>query len=153
MEESDVVDRERAMRRYQGGESPTAICRSMGYSRQWFYKWLVRFYSLNTVDLATARSTAEPVLSRTAQDTVTAFWASWQRLGVPRIQQVDNDPVFYGNRARPRALGPLIRLCLWHNVEPWFIPVGEPWRNGVVEKFNDWWHQHGPLRQGEVAAP
>jgi transposase InsO family protein len=34
-------------------------------------------------------------------------------------------------------MGPLIRLCLHHGVEPWFIPVSEPWRNGVVEKFND----------------
>src|SRR5262249_4677650 len=37
----------------------------------------------------------------------------------------------------PRGMGNLIRLCLLHGVEPWFIPMGEPWRNGVVEKFND----------------
>jgi hypothetical protein len=34
-------------------------------------------------------------------------------------------------------MGPLIRLCLGQGIEPWFIPVREPWRNGVVEKFND----------------
>jgi hypothetical protein len=34
-------------------------------------------------------------------------------------------------------MGPLIRLCLGQGIEPWFIPLGEPWRNGVVEKFND----------------
>jgi hypothetical protein len=33
------------------------------------------------------------------------------------------------------------------DVEPWFIPPAEPWRNGVVEKFNDRWRQFGPLRQ------
>ncbi|MFH1005931.1 MAG: integrase core domain-containing protein, partial [Candidatus Latescibacterota bacterium] len=38
-------------------------------------------------------------------------------------------------------MGPLIRLCLHHDVEPWFIPPGEPWRNGVVEKFNDHYEQ------------
>jgi hypothetical protein len=38
-------------------------------------------------------------------------------------------------------MGPLIRLCLHNNVEPWFIPQGEPWRNGVVEKFNDHYEQ------------
>lgn len=75
----------------------------------------------------------------------------WQRLGVPAIQQIDNEPVFYGNRARPRAFGPLIRLCRATGVEPWFIPVSEPWRNGVVERFNDWWHQRGPLTRAALA--
>ncbi len=36
-------------------------------------------------------------------------------------------------------MGSLIRLCLHHDIVPWFIPPGEPWRNGVVEKFNDHW--------------
>lgn len=71
----------------------------------------------------------------------------WHRLGLPQHQQVDNEMVFYGSRAHPRGMGPLIRLCLTYNVEPWFIPPAEPWRNGVVDKFNDRWQQQGPLRQ------
>ena len=31
-----------AIERYQAGESATAICRSLGKSRQWLYKWLQR---------------------------------------------------------------------------------------------------------------
>lgn len=38
-------------------------------------------------------------------------------------------------------MGKLIRLCLLHGVELYFIPIAEPWRNGVVEKFNDHWRQ------------
>jgi hypothetical protein len=38
-------------------------------------------------------------------------------------------------------MGPLIRLCLHHKVQLWFIPPAEPWRNGVVEKFNDHYQQ------------
>jgi len=38
-------------------------------------------------------------------------------------------------------MGPLIRLCLHSGVQPWFIPLSEPWRNGVVEKFNDHYQQ------------
>lgn len=45
--------------------------------------------------------------------------------------------VFYGSPTHPRGMGPLIRLCLHNNIEPWFIPPAEPWRNGVVEKFNN----------------
>ena len=40
----------------------------------------------------------------------------------------------------------MIRLCLLNDVEAWFIPFAEPWRNGVVEKFNDH-YQAGFLRR------
>jgi putative transposase len=85
--------------------------------------------------------------NRSSQPTLDALWAIWLRLGIPQHQQVDNEMVFYGSRAHPRGLGPLIRLCLALDVEPWFIPPAEPWRNGVVEKFNHRWRQFGPLRQ------
>lgn len=97
----------------------------------------VRFWGLNTVDLATARCATEPVLSRAGQATADALWATWQRLGVPHHVQADNEMVFYGSPAHPRGMGLLIRLCLGQGIEPWFIPLREPWRNGVVEKFND----------------
>jgi len=97
----------------------------------------VRFWSLNTVDLATARCATEPVRSRAGQATVDALWATWQRLGIPEHVQADNELVCSGSPAHPRGMGSLIRLCLGQGIEPWFIPLREPWRNGVVEKFND----------------
>ena len=97
----------------------------------------VRFWSLNTVDLTTARCATEPVCSRAGQATVDALWASWHRLGLPTHVQADNEMVFYGSPAHPRGMGLLIRLGLGQGIEPWFLPVREPWRNGVVEKFND----------------
>jgi hypothetical protein len=96
----------------------------------------VRFWSLNTVDVATARCATEPVPSRAGQATVDALWATWQRLGLPAHVQADNDMVFYGSPTHPRGMGLLIRLCLAQGIEPWFIPLAEPWRNGVVEHFN-----------------
>ncbi len=33
--------------------------------------------------------------------------------------------------------GMVIRLCLAYGVHPVFIPIAEPWRNGVVEHFNN----------------
>jgi len=38
-------------------------------------------------------------------------------------------------------MGPLIRLCLHYKIELWFIPQSEPWRNGVVEQFNNHYQQ------------
>lgn len=97
----------------------------------------VRFYSLNSVDLATGRCALSPVMGKAGQNTVDAIWSIWSRLGFPKHQQVDNELVFLGSRKHPRGMGNLIRLCLLNDVEPWFIPMAEPWRNGVVEKFND----------------
>jgi len=101
----------------------------------------VRFYSLNTVDLATGRCASEPLIERGGQHTVDAFWSIWKRLGMPEHLQVDNEMLFYGSPSHPRGMGILIRLCLHNGIEPWFIPKGEPWRNGVVEKFNDHYRQ------------
>jgi putative transposase len=99
----------------------------------------LRFYALNSVDVATGRGAGETVLMRAAQPTVNGIWASWLRLGMPRHQQVDNEMTFYGSPRYPRSMGPLIRLGLLHGIEVWFIPMREPWRNGVIEKFNDIW--------------
>jgi hypothetical protein len=101
----------------------------------------VRFYSLNTVDMATARCATVPLEGRSNELVVPALWETWTRLGIPAIQQFDNELVFFGSRLHPRGLSQVLRLCLMHDVEALFIPPAEPWRNGVVEKFNDHWQQ------------
>jgi putative transposase len=101
----------------------------------------LRFYSLNTVDLATSRCGLHPSVSKSAQDVIDALWTIWKRMGIPENLQVDNELSFYGSPTYPRGMGPLIRLCLHNGIEPWFIPMREPWRNGVVEKFNDHYEQ------------
>ena len=100
----------------------------------------VRFYSLNAVDIATGRCGIEAVLDGKGKMT-DSLWAIWMRLGVPKFLQVDNETVFYGSRRHPRGMGKLIRLCLPLGIEPCFIPMAEPWRNGVVEKFNHHWRE------------
>jgi putative transposase len=106
-----------------------------------YLKGPVRFYSYNVVDTATGRCGIQPSSSKSAQSIIDAVWATWKRLGMPMNLQIDNDMCFYGSPTHPRGMGPMIRLCLHHGVEPWFIPMAEPWRNGVVEKFNDHYQQ------------
>ena len=43
MRQRQENDRQRAIERSLEGEYAAAICTSMGYSREWFYKWLRRF--------------------------------------------------------------------------------------------------------------
>ncbi len=108
---------------------------------------VLRFYSLNVVDLATGRCAVESLFNRSAEAVFPAFWTLWGRLGLPTNLQVDNEMVFFGSRTYPRAMGPLIRLCLHLNIQLWFIPPAEPWRNGVVEHFNDHYQQKFLHRQ------
>ncbi len=101
----------------------------------------IRFYGLNVIDVATARCGLHSSSSKAAQNILDGIWAIWSRLGIPDNLQVDNAMSFFGSPAHPRGMGPLIRLCLHHGVEPWFIPVSEPWRNGIIEQFNDHYQQ------------
>jgi len=101
----------------------------------------VRFYSLHIIDVAINRCGIEPMPSKAAQSIINAVYAVWKRMGIPENMQVDNELAFFGSPVYPRSMGPLIRLCLHHGVKLWFIPPSEPWRNGVVEKFNDHYRQ------------
>jgi transposase InsO family protein len=102
-----------------------------------YLKGPVRFYSLNIVNTATVRCGLYPSLSKSGQAIINGFWDAWKRMGIPERIQVDNAMSFFGSPIHPRGMGPLIRLCLHHGVEPWFIPMAEPWRNGMIENFND----------------
>lgn len=96
-----------------------------------------RLYSVHLID---AFSNAVALAARPSKrdtDIVEAVVAAWQRLGIPRYLQVDNELSFRGSNRYPRSVGLLIRLCLYLGVEIVFIPEGEPWRNGIVERFND----------------
>jgi putative transposase len=106
-----------------------------------YLKGPVRFYGLNVVDTATVRCGLHPSITKAGQDILDGFWAIWKRLGIPDNIQVDNAMSFFGSPTHPRGMGPLIRLCLHYGVEPWFIPMAEPWRNGMIEQFNDLYQQ------------
>jgi len=102
-----------------------------------YLKGPVRFYSLNVIDTATVRCGLYPTPSKSSQSMIDGFWTIWMRMGMPNNIQVDNAMSFFGSLTHPRGMGPLIRLCLHQGIEPWFIPMAEPWRNGMVESFND----------------
>lgn len=106
-----------------------------------YLKGPIRFYSLNIVDTATVRCGLHPSFSKSGQTIFDGFWGAWKRMGIPERIQVDNAMSFFGSPTHPRGMGPLIRLCLHNGVEPWFVPMAEPWRNGMIESFNDRYEQ------------
>lgn len=66
---------------------------------------------------------------------------TWAFLGIPDGLQLDNDAAFCGGYKVQRVFGACVRTCLFVGVEPIFIPVREPKRNGIVERLNGLWSQ------------
>lgn len=67
--------------------------------------------------------------------------ATWSKLGLPQIQQLDNEGSFCGGHTHLRVLGRVVRLCLFCGIEPLFPPFYDPKRNHQIETFHSLWHQ------------
>ena len=101
-----------------------------------YLKGANRFFLLNIISNDTRHAGVYPILSKSGEDitrSVTSFWKSYT---IPDFLQMDNELSFKGSNRHPRGLGLLLRTALSMDVTPRFIPVGEPWRNGVIERFN-----------------
>jgi hypothetical protein len=85
--------------------------------------------------------------SKQDQNVANSLLRCWKVLGLPDYLQLDNELSFRGSNKYPRSFGLVIRLCLHFGVQPVFIPAGEPWRNGIIEKFNDTYNKKFFRRQ------
>jgi putative transposase len=84
-----------------------------------------------------SKKTALRALANKSMDAILDFLVSaWQKMGSPKRLKMDNCLDFRGSNRHPRALSKLMRVCLDLGIQPVFIPLREPWRNGVVENLN-----------------
>lgn len=100
----------------------------------------VEFHALNLIDVGSHEAAGEIVQAPRPNLLAAGLVAMWSRVGVPVAAQFDNHSNFRG--AIPPAyayFGPIVAACLDLGVTARFIPLREPWRNGVVEHFNDVW--------------
>ena len=67
--------------------------------------------------------------------------ATWSKLGLPQIQQLDNESAFNGGHTHPRVIGRVVRLCLFCGIEVLFTPFYEAKRNHQIETFHSLWNQ------------
>ncbi len=65
--------------------------------------------------------------------------ATWSKLGLPQIQQLDNEAAFNGGHTHRRVIGQVVRLCLFCGIEPLFTPFYEAKRNHQIETFHSMW--------------
>lgn len=96
-----------------------------------------RFYSLNVLDIESYFVSINPCRTKEDENIAMGLLHAWKTIGKPDFLQLDNELSFRGSNRHPRSLGLILRMCLALGVQVIFIPIGEPWRNGVIEKFQD----------------
>lgn len=100
----------------------------------------IGFHAFNLIDVGTHTAGSE-IIDLLRPTTIAASLATiWRRVGIPKVVQFDNHSNLRGG-IPPRAttFGPVVATCLDLGVTARFAPLREPWRNGVVEHFNDVW--------------
>lgn len=96
-----------------------------------------KLYSFNLIDTFSNVSKICPFPGKRDIFATEFLVSAWKKLGIPKYLQVDNELLFKGSNRHPRTFGDVIKLCLYLGVEIIFVPEAEPWRQGVIEKFND----------------
>lgn len=99
-----------------------------------------QFHALNLVDVGSHLAGNDIVTELRPPLLAASLAGIWTRVGVPAVAQFDNHANFRGGiQPAWQYFSPIVATCLDLGVTPRFIPVREPWRNGVVEHFNDVW--------------
>jgi transposase len=99
-----------------------------------------KFHTMNLIDVGSHRVGNDIVTETRPAVLVAALTGIWGRVGVPSVAQFDNHANFRGGIPPAwQYFSPIVAACLDLGVTARFIPVREPWRNGVVEHFNDVW--------------
>jgi putative transposase len=96
-----------------------------------------KFYFYNIIDTDNHYAFVYPIKDKSAKSIVPCLIDFWQNYQLPDFLQMDNELSFRGSNRHPRGLGLLLKIALTNRVSPIFIPPAEPWRNGIIEKFND----------------
>jgi hypothetical protein len=99
------------------------------------------------MDLFSHRIYIESQRTKEDKQVAASLMRAWKNLGLPDFLQLDNALNFHGSNKYPRSFGIVIKICLYFGVQPVFIPISEPWRNGVIEHFNDTYNKNFFRRQ------
>ncbi len=102
-------------------------------------RWLKadgRFYSINMIDTLCRNCLTTPVRTKASVGIAQALAVFWATHGMPDALQMDNELAFRGSNRYPHSFGVVVRFALALGIAPVFIPLKEPWRNGIIERFN-----------------
>jgi hypothetical protein len=95
--------------------------------------------NFHTLDLFTYAAALSQYSDKTGATTCQHLLQTWATLGLPWIQQLDNEGAFCGGYTHRRVIGRVVRLWLLCGVEPFFTPPYDPKRNHQIETFHSLW--------------
>jgi len=95
--------------------------------------------NFHTIDLYSHAVYLTQQADKSSATTCAHLLKTWAKLGVPLMQQFDNEAAFCGGHTHPHILGRVVRLCLFCGIEPIFTPVYEAKRNYQIETFHSLW--------------
>lgn len=101
-----------------------------------------RYYGVSVISELTRTAKTYPKPNKSAKCVAQALVDFWKEFGMPDALQMDNELSFRGSNRHPRSLGLVLRLTLSLGIVPVFIPIKEPWRNGIVERYNQTYERH-----------
>ncbi|MFA5786640.1 MAG: helix-turn-helix domain-containing protein [Actinomycetota bacterium] len=94
----------------------------------------IPFHALNAIDVGRRRVAIEILETKAEWEIACGLVRIWSRLGIPAVAKFDNGQSLQGTHGH---LSLPVRLALAVGVRVRFIPFAEPWRNPVIEHFND----------------
>jgi hypothetical protein len=95
--------------------------------------------NFHTIDLFSQAVYLTRQSDKTSATTCAHLQKTWAKLGLPQVQQFDNEGAFCGGHTHPHVIGQVVRLCLFCGIEPFFIPIYEAKRNYQIESFHSLW--------------
>jgi putative transposase len=96
-----------------------------------------KFYSINIIDVFDRRNSTNLERRQNRIAVSKSLLSSGKTLGIPLYEQMDNKLPLRGSNQNPHPFGLVIRLCLYMGIQSLFIPLREPWRNGIIEHFQN----------------
>ena len=113
--------------------------------------------NIHTLDHHSQAAYLSPSADKSSASICEHLIAAWSKLGLPQIEQLDNEESFRGGHTHPRVIGRVVRLCLFCGIEVLFTPFYEAKRNYQVETFHSvwngsFWSRHEFRNRAEVHA-
>lgn len=119
-----------------------SLCQQMDFVGPRYLSGGIRFYFLNIIECETHCVNIFIQTNRDSRSICQNLIYFWKVFGLPDFLQMDNDLAFIGSLRHPGAFGNVIKLCFHFGIIPIFIPPAEPWRNGIIEHFNNLMQEH-----------
>jgi len=95
--------------------------------------------NFHTIDLYSHAVHLTQHADKSSATTCVHLLQTWANLGLPLMQQLDNEAAFCGGHTHPHVIGRVVRLCLFCGIEPLFTPFYEAKRNYQIETFHSLW--------------